>query len=151
MTAPELTARVAGLITFGSGLRKLDELRQLLGPGESLRVSGLVTLVGLAVFALGGLGSLLVLITPAGTASLLLTLLVAAFGASVAVAGLRDFMASRPSGELTWWIERLRGSGLRWWDLVASADPVSNGPLIPQSPDRVQPRLVGARPLDLLG
>lgn len=109
--------RVGLLVTFGSGLRKLEELRlPEHRPRESLYVlfSGVIFLAGLAAVLRGAPGWLA---APLGLAVLLLLLMAAPrLFAGVGEAKLKATYAPI----------RQR---LRWVDYWATSDPVSNGPL----------------------
>src|SRR5690606_16197112 len=120
------------LLTFGSGLRKLEELRFVLEE-RNFRQSAALTLVGLVATGLFGYSSVRAAVSPALTdaGSRFVTVGMAVAGAVLLVAGLRD-MASGPGEErLRAWGQRLAGNGVaRWRDVYSSADPVPNGALL---------------------
>jgi hypothetical protein len=128
--ARQRRGRLRLLLTFGSGLRKLDELRRLLGHGGSLRRSALLTLAGLVVFTLSVLGIVVEVTGRDLDTTVGLLALYAVIGGVLLVAGLADLIADPSRGELRWWIERFERTGVRWRDCAASADPVPNGVLL---------------------
>jgi hypothetical protein len=135
-----LDKKALQLITFGSGLRKLEELRQLDKSGKKL---GYATIAGAAV-ALVGLNLLGVLpiepiLTDApalGWGGLFIGFLFWVGDMADSARGLHfrteDF---RPS--------RRFGKRLRWYDFYASSDPVPNGPLFDadETPDYLKNRI----------
>jgi hypothetical protein len=124
------------LFTFGSGLRKLDELRQVLGRGRRLRWAAGLTLAGLVVGGIGLLGSARPWLTgmPVESELSLASYGWTAVGLAVLVAGLWDLLSGTDQKELTARAARLAGAGIRWVDCHATADPVSNGPLFDKVP-----------------
>lgn len=128
--ARERRGRLRLLLTFGSGLRKLDELRHLLGPGVSLRRSALLTLAGLLLFTLSVLGIVVKVTGPDLHTTVGVLVLYAIIGGVLLVAGLADLIADPSHGELKRWIGILKRTGVRWRDYAASADPVPNGALL---------------------
>jgi hypothetical protein len=128
--ARERRGRLRLLLTFGSGLRKLDELRHLLGPGVSLRRSALLTLAGLLLFTLSVLGIVVKVTGPDPDTTVGVLVLYAIIGGVLLVAGLADLIADPSHGELKRWIGILKRTGVRWRDHAASADPVPNGALL---------------------
>lgn len=131
------------LLTLGSGLRKLEEVRNLLGRGGYLQRATRLTLGGLAVgvlyawvllratasdgFAAGRNG-------PDAAASPLGEWLMfatyAAVGFGLVAAGLWDLVQGMDVGYLRERVRRFGSSGLRWVDCYAAKDPVPNGPLL---------------------
>jgi fumarate reductase subunit D len=120
------------LITFGSGLRKLEELddarrRGRLLQGAMLSVAGLF-LAGLMISAAPQVayqayrGS-------ASPASLLTLLALAAAGIAIGIAGLQDFIHATEPTSLTVITTHLALRGVQWEDVYSSADPVPNGTL----------------------
>jgi len=128
--AQERRGRLRLLLTFGSGLRKLDELRRLLGPGVSLRRSALLTLAGLVVFTLSVLAIAVEATGPNLDTTVGVLAVYAIVGGVLLVAGLADLIADPSPGELRWWIGIFKQTGVRWRDYAASADPVPNGALL---------------------
>ena len=125
------------LFTFGSGLKKLEELKSLLSSGHSYLRSAVLTLVALLFFGLSSAWFALMLTTKelktlashdfvAQVPTMLIYLLLSAV---VLYAGLRDHIRGIDLPDLHRWIERLRNK-LHWVDCFASVDPVSNGPVI---------------------
>jgi hypothetical protein len=131
------------LITFGSGLRKLEELEELRNRpsfrrGAALAVAGLVVgtlatamLPNWFVLRRQGLGS---------WESLVSLLIYAGIGWTLFVAGIRDFVHGPEPKRLRELGETLKATLTGWTDLHASADPVSNGPL--HEDDRLPPKSV---------
>jgi hypothetical protein len=128
-----IPAEIRLLFTFGSGLRKLEELRELMKTGASFAFSAFVTLVALGMFLLssGALAIVVVTGAPASPASLLITGLVAFGSLAVCITGIRDHLRGIELGQLARWIRWLQSSGLRWTDCYATADPVPNGIVAP--------------------
>src|SRR5262249_35779010 len=131
----ERPKNLALLVTFGSGLRKLEELRQFLRSGRSFRRSAALTLLGLVVTApsliwLGMLRLGWLRLSEEhdawGVVSLVLWSIV---GLGLVLAGLWDFVSGLDTPQLRRSCEALRSAGLRWMDRYASADPVPNGPV----------------------
>lgn len=131
--APASRRRAGGqlrqVLTLGSGLRKLDELRRLLGPHEHFRRSALLTLLGAGVFTFSTLGLALSAGGADGWADVLLLAVYATVGLGLLVAGMLDMIGGAEAKELEWWVTQLQRTGVAWTDYVASADPVPNGPL----------------------
>ena len=120
------------LITFGSGLRKLEELddvrrRRGLLQGAMLSVAGLF-LAGVTIAA-APVVAYQVYEGTASPAGLLPLLAFAAAGAAIGIAGLQDFIHAREPTSLTVITTRLAFRGVQWEDVYSSADPVSNGTL----------------------
>lgn len=133
------------LLTFGSGLRKLEELREFLRAGRSFGRSAALTLIGLgcaapALFSLGmaGLGFMSETPEPLDLAIVGLWSIV---GTSLVLTGLWDLVSGLDARQLSRWSQLLGASGLQWVDYYASADPVPNGPLFDSGerpPDSVE-------------
>jgi hypothetical protein len=126
--------RVRLLLTFGSGLRKLEEL-SVLRDARSFRRGAIFTTFGLIVFALDALALLgQVLFSLHGSddvewidiARAILGLIV---GLVLLAAGIRDFVGATEPARLQEIAIRFRDRGVAWMDVFASADPVSNGRL----------------------
>ena len=120
------------LVTFGSGLRKLEELEALRARPTFGR-SGLLAAAGLALAGLAMLGLYLAVARfvrgLAGWDSLVTWIVGAGVGATLVISGVRDFVeASEPTG-LRDLCARVAARVATWVDLHASADPVCNGPL----------------------
>jgi hypothetical protein len=120
------------LITFGSGLRKLEELddarrRGGLLQGALLSAAGLF-LAGLMISAAPQV-AYQVYRGDASPASLLTLLVLVAAGVAIGVAGLQDFIRATEPTSLTVITTHLALRGVRWEDVYSSADPVPNGTL----------------------
>src|SRR5262249_23417448 len=123
------------LFTFGSGLRKLEELRELMKTGASFSFSALMTLVALALFLVSGAWITSVAITGArvNPDSSLFVVIFALGSLAVCIAGIRDHLRGVELDELTRWVRWLEARGVRWMDCYASADPVPNGIVVPEA------------------
>ena len=129
-TAESSTAGL--LITFGSGLRKLEELddacrRGGLLHGALLAAAGLF-LAGLMIAAAPQV-AYQVYQGSASLASLLTLLALVAAGVAIGIAGLQDFIHATEPTSLTVITTHLAFRGVRWEDVYSSADPVPNGTL----------------------
>jgi hypothetical protein len=140
-------AKLRLLLAFGSGLRKLEELRNLLGRGGYLQKAMGLTLGGLV----GGALYTWVLLriawgddasatgprdAAAAVHGIFTGLTFAAFavgGLGLVVAGLWDLLEGMSLADLTRSVSRFARSGARWVDCYATNDPVPNGPLLAQS------------------
>lgn len=120
--------RLKLLVTFGSGLQKLDELRYVMAHRPFQLAAGL-TLVGMLFTIAGAWATAIELSGSQGMAVVgafdVWFLLI--FGAVLLLAGLKDLISGVDTG-LTDRI--LRPQPFEWLDIHASADPVPNGPLI---------------------
>ena len=123
------------LFTFGSGLRKLEELRHIVEHGRRYRSAAGLALAGLVFAQLPVVAlvrawlarrSLDVGDDLAGLAILAAEGLV---GVAFLVAGLRDFVRGTGAPAVREIGSRLAAMGIRWVDCYASADPVPNGPI----------------------
>ena len=123
---------VRRLITFGSGLRKLEELVELRQSNTFVRGAAL-TLVGLVLTAFVGVSLPQVLPeVVAGTRSLAEMWWMGAYlltGLPLLVGGIRDFVSSSEPQRIRELIQLLSDQEIEWTDLYASADPVPNGQL----------------------
>jgi hypothetical protein len=120
------------LFTFGSGLRKLEELRHIVSNGGRFKRAAALTLVGLFLTPLGGL--VLFRLVTADTvdlsdpSALVIFIAETAIGIALLVAGLLDFVhgtgidGARAAGT------SLAHTGMRWVDCYSTSDPVPNGP-----------------------
>ena len=126
-------APTAGLlITFGSGLRKLEELDDARRRGELLQ-GALLSAAGLF------LAGLMISAAPqvayqvyrgsASPVSLLTLLALVAAGIAIGIAGLQDFIHATEPTRLTVITADLGFRGVQWEDVYSSADPVPNGTL----------------------
>jgi hypothetical protein len=124
--------RVKLLITFGSGLRKLEELAELqrslsFRRGAALTVTGLV-FVAITTAALPNVIEL-VRRSIAQPSDLWVWAGYGVVGLSLLIAGIGDFVSGPEPPRLRELGRNLGSRGLQWRDLYASADPVSNGAL----------------------
>ena len=123
------------LFTFGSGLKKLEQLRYLLASGRSLQLSSILTIVMLPICAVGLAWFVWLPFTPhelrshtwQGIPIMLFWTVVTGW---LAWQGLRDHVAGIDPPELLRWLKRLQKLPLAWVDSYATADPVSNGALV---------------------
>lgn len=123
------------LFTFGSGLKKLEQLRYLLESGESLRRSSIFTIIALPSFAIGLAWFVLLPFASSEAHTQLWRSIPLMLGWTVvfgvvAVAGLRDYVKPNVPDRLRRWLARLRELPFAWVDSYATADPVSNGVLM---------------------
>jgi hypothetical protein len=133
------------LFTLGSGMRKLEELRNLLGRGGYLKKAMALTLTGLVVGALyswallrafvhGDLTAAVPGRTPAAAVhdffAALMLVPFAVGGLALTVAGLWDSVQGMDLTRLRRRVDRFARSGVRWVDCFATKDPVPNGPLL---------------------
>lgn len=128
------------LITFGSGLRKLQELFEV-RKHPSLRRGALLTVIGfvLAAVTVFGFPNLLHQVhTHKETLdTLFFWALWSAVGWTILIAGIRDFIIGIEPERLKELGRDLSEKVSGWTDLYASADPVPNGPL--HDEERVAP------------
>jgi hypothetical protein len=127
------------LFTFGSGLRKLEELKHIVANGGRFKRAAALTLVGLFLTPLGGF--VLFRFATAETIDLSDPSAIAIFvaeamiGIALLVAGLLDFVrgtgvdGARAAGT------SLAGTGMRWVDCYSTSDPVPNGATFDITPD----------------
>lgn len=120
------------LFTFGSGLRKLQELADLQESREFRRGS-LLTMLGLLLTAFSAL-TVPRMIPELFSGSFPIWELwwvpvYAAAGVALLAAGIGDFVGGPEPGRLLALVRRLQHRGLVWHDAYAGADPVSNGRL----------------------
>jgi hypothetical protein len=120
------------LVTFGSGLRKLEELSELRSR-PSFRRGALLTIFGLAVAAITLIGFPNVIrqvhLQMRDVEFLLVYTAYSAIGWTILVAGVRDFIVGIDSQRLEELGKALSGQVSQWTDIYASADPVPNGRL----------------------
>ena len=120
------------LITFGSGLRKLEELDEV-RQRKGLLEGALAAVLGLFVASLALLYAPLmayqVLQGTASPTSAVVLLALALGGVVIGVSGLQDFFHAREPFKLTPMTVDLYARGVRWEDVYSSVDPVSNGPV----------------------
>lgn len=133
----KIPAKLRLLFTFGSGLKKLEQLRYLMSSGHSFRNSAVISIIALPIFAVTLLWfASLPFMTRSiiGNPELLKQLPIMLGWAVVtglfAFAGLRDYTHGLEPPELTRWLKRLNQENFKWIDSYATADPVSNGLLL---------------------
>jgi hypothetical protein len=116
------------ILTLGSGLRKLEELRQLVGRGGHMQRAAKLTLGALVVGVL--FAWQLVRTLAADVDDWVVLALFLAVGLALMAAGLRDLVEGMDVGDLRRRVRRFGRSGVRWVDCHATQDPVPNGPLL---------------------
>lgn len=120
------------LVTFGSGLRKLEELSELRSR-PSYRRGALLTTFGFVLAAITVLGFPNVVRSVHDRAgapeNLLIWTAYSAIGWTILIAGLRDFIVGIEPQKLKELGKDLSEKVSAWKDIYASADPVPNGPL----------------------
>ncbi len=125
---------VALLLTFGSGLRKLEELEQMSKENDGF--FGRIYLTFAAVLMIGF--------------SLTGAKILGTFGAMVTgMAGISIFiflvfmyLFEYPAHAINWYGSQFRAQGLWWVDLYATDDPVSNGSLMDHESDVIGPESI---------
>lgn len=120
------------LITFGSGLRKLEELADARRSNAVVRgaLVGLFGLVAAAVtIAVTPAVAYQVVAGPASAVDLVVLAVVGAVATLVAIAGIQDFVHARGPSSLRSIADCLRKNSIQWEDVYSSADPVPNGPV----------------------
>ena len=126
------------LFTFGSGLRKLEEARQLMKSAASFTFAAVVLSIALMVLLLFSTCLFLVLVkmaAPLNATSVVFFLVGGVAAALVCTAGIRDHLRGIRLPELDRWIDRMKTSHLRWIDCYATGDPVPNGVVTPAAND----------------
>jgi len=126
------------LFTFGSGLRKLEEARQLMKSAASFTFAAVVLSIALMVLLLFSTCLFLVVVkmaAPLNATSVVFFLVVGVAAALVCTAGIRDHLRGIRLPELDRWIDRMKTSHLRWIDCYATGDPVPNGVVTPAAND----------------
>jgi hypothetical protein len=124
------------LLTLGSGLRKLEELKEIVSHGGQFKRAAALTLVGAMLTPVAGLALVrwatggLDLSDPSAP---LIFASEFAIGAALLVGGLLDFVdgtardAARGAGQAL--------KGFRWIDCYSTSDPVPNGKTFDVQPD----------------
>ena len=117
------------LFTFGSGLRKLEEARELMRSTASFGLSSVATSIALFVLLLCTTLVFVAIVEnlPLRPANIGVLLVFSVIAAAVFVAGIRDHLRGIRLPELERWIKWLDDKKLRWTDCYATADPVPNG------------------------
>lgn len=120
------------LFTFGSGLRKLEEARELESRGSSFAFSAVVTsIAGLLLLAMVAIwfGAYLEG-APQRPASIAAALAIIGLTGAVCAFGIRDHLTGIRLPGLMRWIAHVSRQGWRWRDCYASGDPVPNGAVL---------------------
>ena len=124
------------LLTLGSGLRKLEELKEIVSHGGQFKRAAALTLLGAMITPVAGLALVrwamdgLALSDPSAP---LIFASEFAIGAGLLIGGLLDFVdgtardAARGAGEAL--------KGFRWIDCYSTSDPVPNGKTFEIQPD----------------
>jgi len=117
------------LFTFGSGLRKLEEARQLMKNATSYTRAAVLTSIASLILLLCSTALFWAVVTraPESGANVVAILFWGVVAAAVCMAGIRDHLRGIPLPELDRWIDRVKTSHLRWIDCYATGDPVPNG------------------------
>jgi hypothetical protein len=129
------------LFTFGSGLKKLEQLEYIRSSGGSYIRSALYTLIALLFFGLWF--SILVSLAVKGQLAQSyvttgLTTAYALFGLAFLGAGVFDHLRAIDLPNVQRWVQRLKKSHIGWVDCFAAADPVSAGYLLDEPPVKQQ-------------
>jgi hypothetical protein len=125
------------LFTFGSGLRKLEEARELMRSPASFGLSAVATSIALFILLLCTTFVFFAIVDQQqNLASIGLVLAYGVAAAAFLAAGIRDHLRGIRLQELERWIEWLDEKKLRWRDCYATADPVPNGTVAAAVEDR---------------
>jgi hypothetical protein len=120
------------LITFGSGLRKVEELEAVRDEAWMTRGAWL-TVAGIVFTAIAVTAAPVVIVQAlkdhAAPVSVLSVLGMGAVAALIAALGLVELLRPADPANLKAIVTKLRRDGIDWIDLYASADPVPNGAL----------------------
>lgn len=124
------------ICTYGSGLRKLEEIRIALQPGSALhKIASFVN----SSFLSALMGGALLLISGALNPFALAT---AVFALAALLKAFHDSSARENLAHLAAWGEWFDIAEVRWIDLYASADPVPNGQVFDP---RIKPKKMETR------
>jgi hypothetical protein len=125
----EIPPNLRVLFTFGSGLKKLEQLEDIIRPsGDTyLRSAFLTLMVMLSFFLLLVLSVLEVMKQSPSYAAIGIMLILACLALAYLVAGIRDHVREINLPRLKRWIKDLKETPVEWMDCFATADPVSNG------------------------
>jgi hypothetical protein len=117
------------LFTFGSGLRKLEEARELMRSRASFALSAVLTPIALVVALVCSALLLMAVFDPPpdGSASLPAIGIFAIGAVAICIAGISDHLRGIRMPELDRWIKWLEDRKVRWVDCYATGDPVPNG------------------------
>ena len=126
----ERPPNVALLLTCGSGLRKLEELRQVSASEEGLAGRAYLSAAGVVLLATSAAGAISGMGWNPGTTSVGLLLF-----ALVIVSYLGRYTPI----DISWYSTRFQMEGLHWVDYYATNDPVPNGALQDYEPELVLP------------
>ncbi len=125
---------VALLLTFGSGLRKLEELEQMSKENDGFfgRIYLTFAAVLLIGFSLTGAKIL-------GTFGAMVTGMI---GVSIFIFLIFMYLFEYPAHAINWYGSQFRAQGLWWVDLYATDDPVPNGSLMDHESDVIGPESI---------
>ena len=132
----EAPSKLRLLFTFGSGLKKLEQLKYLLSSGHPYLRSGVFTLIALPIFSFVLLWFAMfpVMYRPEDATRLFgqIPIMLGWLLASLVflIAGLGDYVRGFDVSDLQRWTKRLTKMPFDWVDCFAAADPVSDGILI---------------------
>ena len=115
------------LFTFGSGLRKLEEARELMRSSSSFALSAGLTSIALVMLVFCPVVLIFVTNEQSPLGSVVTFALLGAASVVVFAAGVRDHLKGVPLPQLDRWIDWLGTRQIRWRDCYATADPVPNG------------------------
>jgi hypothetical protein len=119
------------LFTFGSGLKKLEQLEHILSSRRTYIRSAIITLIAMVCFGLTFAWLVWTVVwrgEQVGSTTAL-TAVYALLALAFLVAGVRDHVREIELRDLRRWVERLKKK-LDWVDCFTVADPVSNGLLL---------------------
>lgn len=125
---------VALLLTFGSGLRKLEELEQMSKENDGF--FGRIYLTFAAVLLIG------FSLTGAKILGAFGVMLTGVIGISIFVFLVFMYLFEYPAHAINWYASQFRDQGLWWVDLYATDDPVSNGSLMDHESDVIGPESI---------
>ncbi len=115
------------LFTFGSGLRKLEELSVLMRSGSEIRRSANITSVATFFFAALSVLILLAWLEPSDDSNYWGVVILLLVSFAFVIAGLLDYLKGIKLPRLERWLAWLKERQFGWVDCYASADPVPNG------------------------
>jgi hypothetical protein len=127
----ERPANLRLFLTFGAGLRKLEELRKIVREGRRFRMAATKTLLGLALVQLLPVLAARWYFGSRAPEPMELAILgiEGLAGGALLVAGLYDLVRGTGTGAVRDVADQLATWGVRWVDCHASHDPVPNGAL----------------------
>lgn len=125
-------ANLALLFTFGSGLRKLLELKEIVSHGRRFKRAAALTLLGAVLTPLFATGLVRLVIVGQSDVSdpwfVPMLLAEGIVSAGLLLFGLFDFVQGFGKDVTLKAAETLAHTGVRWVDCYSAADPVPNGP-----------------------